>query len=512
MINAKLQNIIDTKSAIGNAIVNKGGTITGETPFFNYAAQIDGISTGTPQTIFTASDGSKWALTNAVNLVNDAGNVTHDFNYWQPANNSTSDPILNVGTVNGNISGNIRIVQVNQVNIAQYGNIVATDTSGGKYIGYNGYDSITNPSPTGNATFNRWLLNNSATGTVIFANATFTTGTFNGSNVVLNQSVMTESASASYGGQVLDSKIKDGHIFIGGQKSTFSNQTIEKRLESNLGFIGATANFGGAIRAFALNNGFIYAAGTSGNGIQKFYEGNLVRVANSGSIGGDQIEALVVNNGFVYVAGDQRLIQKFHEGNLVRSTNSPTYNSTIYSLAVNNSFVYAGGLGDNFVPPRIIRYHESNLGVINNVAFDTFGTSGAGVYDMFIENGFIYAAGGGDAFRGFKKYVESNFALDSNSPSGDVWGKSIVVGGDFVYGSGNFSTSVTISKYHKSNMVFLANSSAFNSSTPNISALSFNNTFLYAGGSGFNGVKKYSTFSIGTFDNQTFYTATKIKE
>jgi len=46
MINAKLQNIIDTKSAIGNAIVNKGGTITGATPFYSYASQIDNISTG----------------------------------------------------------------------------------------------------------------------------------------------------------------------------------------------------------------------------------------------------------------------------------------------------------------------------------------------------------------------------------------------------------------------------------------------------------------------------------
>lgn len=46
MINAKLQNIIDTKSAIGNAIVNKGGTITESTPFYSYASEIDNISTG----------------------------------------------------------------------------------------------------------------------------------------------------------------------------------------------------------------------------------------------------------------------------------------------------------------------------------------------------------------------------------------------------------------------------------------------------------------------------------
>jgi hypothetical protein len=58
MINAKLQSIIDTKSAIGNAIVNKGGTITGETPFFNYAAQIDSIEVGGASKILYTNGGT----------------------------------------------------------------------------------------------------------------------------------------------------------------------------------------------------------------------------------------------------------------------------------------------------------------------------------------------------------------------------------------------------------------------------------------------------------------------
>ena len=261
MINTKLQSIIDTKSAIGNAINNKGGTITTNTPFFNYAAQIDGISTGTPQTIFQASDGSKWALTNVVNLVNSAGNVTYDFNRWQPANNGTSDPILNVGTVNGNISGNIRIVQVNQVNIAQYGNIVATDTLGGKYVGYNGYDFSTNPTPSGNVVFNRWILNNSASGTVIFANTTFVNGgTFNGPNSSINQ--------------------------------------------SSIPFVLSSPNTLSSIQALTSNNGHIFVYDAAQNGVRKLTESNLVNVAFSGGYSGGDVRDVKVNNTLVYVCGN----------------------------------------------------------------------------------------------------------------------------------------------------------------------------------------------------------------
>jgi hypothetical protein len=185
MINAKLQNLYNIKNDIGTAIVNKGGTITESTPFYSYAGQIDSISTGTPQTVFQDSTGAKWALTNVVNLTNVSNNVTSDFNWWQPANNTTSDSIMTVGTVNGNISGNIRIVQVNQVNVAQYQNTAIKDIGGNTYTGYNGYDAITNNNPTGNIIFNRWILNNTSTANILTNNSILTNlGFFNGPNIV----------------------------------------------------------------------------------------------------------------------------------------------------------------------------------------------------------------------------------------------------------------------------------------------------------------------------------------
>jgi hypothetical protein len=401
MINTKLQNIIDTKSAIGNAIVNKGGTITSETPFFNYAAQIDGISTGTPQTIFQASDGSKWALTNAVNLVNDAGNVTHDFNYWQPANNSTSDPILNIGTVGANISGNIRLVQVNQVNISQYVNIVAVDINGAKYEGFNGFDFVTNPTPTNTATFNRWLLNNSATGTVIFANATFTTGTYNGPNVIVNEANMAFiNNTANYGGIIRSVTTNNGFIYVGGQ----TNQTVKKFYESNLGFVGNTANYGGDIQSVTINNGFIYAGGQTNQTVQKFHEGNLVFVGNTANYGGI-IVSVTTNNGFIYAGGGtNQTVQKFHESNLVRVGNTADYGGIINSVTTNNVFIYVGG--DTNLTVK--KFHEGNLVFVGNTA-----NYGGGIQSVTTNDGFIYV--GGQTNQTVQKFEESAITADNQT-------------------------------------------------------------------------------------------------
>jgi hypothetical protein len=498
MINAKLQSIIDTKSAIGNAIVNKGGTITGETPFFNYAAQIDGISTGTPQTIFAASDGSKWARTNAVNLVNDAGNTTSDFNWWQPANNGTSDPILNVGTVNGNISGNIRIVQVNQVNIAQYGNIVINDTTGAKYVGYNGYDANTNPTPTGNTTFNRWLLNNSASGTIIFANTTITNGgTYNGPNAIINEADMTRIVnSANYGGSVKALASNNSFIYAAGD----TNQRIQKFFESNL--VRATGtnvsnNYLGTINQLVINNGFIYAGGEgSERVVKKYHESNLAFVGNTSNNG--SIRALTINNSFIYASGAfAETVQKFHESNLAFISNTVSYGDTIWSITINNGFLYVAG-STNIVS----KYHESNLAFVENS-----GNYGSSIYAIKINNGFIYAAGFGGTVH---KYYENNLAFVGNTANYGGAIEKIIIDNGFIYAGGR--DIFQVKKYNESNLSLVGNTVNFGGT---IRSLITNNGFIYAGGANAdfsNGnVQKFQKSGI-TPDTQTFYTATKIKE
>jgi hypothetical protein len=499
MINAKLQNIIDTKSAIGNAIVNKGGTITGETPFFNYAAQIDGISTGTPQTIFAASDGSKWARTNAVNLTNVSNNVTSDFNYWQPANNSTSDPILNVGTVGANISGNIRLVPINQVNIAQYVNIVATDVNGAKYVGYNGYDSQTNPTPTGNTTFNRWLLNNSASGTVIFANTTITNGgTFNGPNSSVNEANMAFIGNTiSYGSTITSITTNNGFIYVGG-----TGQFIRKYNESNLALVSnSSESYGGFIDTITTNNGFVYIGGRSNRTVQKFHESNLVFNGATNSYGGD-IKSIKTNNGFIYAGGwSVGTVKKWHENNLVFSANSPAYGGDIYSITINNGFVYAGGHSNRTVQ----KFHESNLAFVGNTV-----SYGSTILSLHTNNGFIYV--GGETNRTVQKFYESNLAFVGNSASfgGDII--SITTNNGFIYVGGETDgggySNGSIKKYYESNLTFVGNTVNYGTF---INSLATNNGFVYAGGPSSQTVKKFQEAEI-LAETLTFYTATKIKE
>jgi hypothetical protein len=497
MINAKLQNIIDTKSAIGNAIVNKGGTITGETPFFNYAAQIDGISTGTPQTIFAASDGSKWALTNAVNLVNDAGNVTSDFNYWQPANNSTSDPILNIGTVGANISGNIRVVPVNQVNIAQYVNIVINDTTGAKYVGYNGYDSQTNPTPTGNTTFNRWLLNNSASGTIIFANTTITNGgTFNGPNTIANiTNLALINNTASYGGTVRAVFTNNGFIYAAG----VTNQRIQKFNESDLARASGTNvsnDFGGTIFAITVNNGFIYAGGFV-NRIQKFYESNLALVGNTGDTG-SFVLTMKTNNGFLYAGGSNGVVGKYYESNLGFVGNTAAFGGAVRAITTNNSFIYAGGSNNE----KVEKYYESNLASAGNTP-----NYGSTIFAITTNNGFIYA--GGQTNQRIQKFNESDLARASGTNVSNDYGGTIfaiTTNNGFIYAGGQ--TNQTIQKFYESNLGFVNNTANYGGQ---IQTVKTNNGFIYVAGDTNETIKKFQEQGLSQ-ESLTFYTATKIKE
>jgi hypothetical protein len=498
MINAKLQSIIDTKSAIGNAIVNKGGTITGETPFFNYAAQINNISTGTPQTIFTASDGSKWARTNAVNLTNVSNNVTSDFNWWQPANNSTSNAILNIGTVGANISGNIRLVPVNQVNIAQYENIVATDTDGAKYVGYNGYDSSTNPTPTGNTTFNRWLLNNSASGTVIFANTTVTNGgTYNGPNTSINEANMAfVNQSGSYNGTILRLAINNGFIFAAGSTQSGFNRGVAKYHESNLVISGNTVNFGGIIRGLAVNNGFIYAGGQTNQTIQKFGESNLTFIGNTNDYGGT-IRAVTTNNGFIFAVGDtNNQVKKFHESNLTFSANSNSYGTTVNDLAINNGYVYAGGLSS---VGTVQKFHEGNLAFVGNTV-----SYGGTINTLKTNNGFIYV--GGETNRTVQKFHESNLVFVGNTANYGGTIRSLTTNNGFIYVGG--IDNQTVQKFYESNLAFVGNTNAYGSS---IADLKVNNSFIYAGGDTVERIKKWNE-SSSSLETLSFFNITKIKE
>jgi hypothetical protein len=456
MINTKLQNIIDTKSAIGNAIVNKGGTITSETPFYNYAAQIDNISTGG----------------------------------------------------------------------GAYSTFVAQDQDNAKYTVYTGYDSVTNPTPnlSNNFAFNRWLLNNSATGDIVLTNVVVEIGgTYNGANAAFtNETNLTfVSSSANLGQEIEQIITNNGFLYTPGP-------TVSKIYESNLVVDLSSNVYGPSVSAIAINNGFLFVGGAvlsgTNRGVTKLYENNLALTGanlntSSTSNFGNAILSIVINNGFIYAGGQSvaggRGIVKYREDNLSNLGNANLYGTNVFTMATNNGFVYAGGnQGTNAatsVNSTIKRWYEDNLAFVNNTA-----VYGGVIRSIAINDGFIYV--GGQTANVVRKYREDNLALVGNTASygGGIF--SITTNNGFIYvggsnGAGSTDTSQSnIRKYYESNLAFVSNTVNYGGV---IGAVTTNNGFIYAGGANSTSddirIKQYREVGL-TPDDQPFYNITTIKE
>jgi hypothetical protein len=148
MINTKLQNIIDTKSAIGNAINNKGGSITVDTPFYEYAPAIENISTGggaystwvvqsETNALYTTYNGYDFAINPNPNLSN------RPFNSWLLNNSATGDIVLSntILTSNGTFNGPNTVLNESALFFVQSSSVangianVITSFEGNIYVG-----------------------------------------------------------------------------------------------------------------------------------------------------------------------------------------------------------------------------------------------------------------------------------------------------------------------------------------------------------------------------------------
>jgi hypothetical protein len=430
MINAKLQNIIDTKSAIGNAIVNKGGTITSETPFFNYATEIDNISTGP-----SAYNG--WAVQDVTNAK------------------------------------------------------------------YTSYDGIIDGTSGGNNTyaFNRWVLNNSTTNSILLANTVMITSNDSIVNIVSeNQANMAFiNSTNAFTGDITGLATNDGFIFGAGK-----NQKVLKYNENNLSFITNTvdAQMLGTIKSLTINNGYVYVGSDTNTSIRRYYETNLAFQGNTAAYGGE-VTALTTNNGFIYAGGrtNQR-VQKFNETNLAFVGNTNDYGGYIATIAINNGFIYAGGQTNNTVQ----KFHESNLAFVG--ATNSYGGL---IYSISVNNNFLYVGGDfGTSANQVKKFHESNLAFDSNSNSYGATIHNLTTDNGFVYvgGTGNATAHRNVKKYYESNLVFVGNTNNYGG---DINVITINNGFLYAGGESNRRIQKFQT-SEAVFNNTALYEIKSLKE
>jgi hypothetical protein len=499
-INAKLQTLINIKNDIGTAITNKGGTITSETPFFNYASEINNISTGTPQTVFQDSTGAKWALTNAVNLTNVSNNVTSDFNWWQPANNTTSDAIMNVGTVSANISGNIRIVTVNQVNVSQHNNIVATDVNGNKYIGYNGYDYFTNPNPTGNNNYNRWILKNDATQKVVFQNAIMSVlGNYNSSTIVVNQSVILFNTSnlTNLYNTITAIAMDNDFLYVGGYVN--NSTSLVRKYNNNFGYVGQTnfyisAPSSGTIRRVLVDENHIYAAG-DGAVVKKWDKNTFSYVGVSQNFGGD-VTALGVEGNNLYVGSYDR-ISVLNKQTLSLITNFPSnLPGRPAHIMFDSVYIYVHTSSPS--PGNIKKYWKSNLGFIGNTSSSyAINTSGKIVEQDF---SYLYAFSGSNLVR----FSKSTLVADSVLPTNESSNSSLIKDNNYLYATGS-----TVRKFSYPALSYVGTTNVTRPS--NLAVVS--NNFIYFSNTG---VSDKNLFKYQTFAEQpaveNVFTITKIKE
>jgi hypothetical protein len=360
MINTKLQSIIDTKSAIGNAIVNKGGTITGETPFFNYAAQIDGLATGAT---IDGYDESK------VYIV---------------ANSSINFPTTNISVNNGFAYTH------------RFNNVISKF-----YAGNLVFDS--NITGTGYTT-NSILINNGYIYTG-GGNATISNiRRFHESNGVLDIS------SEAYGNTVRALALNNGYLYAVGSGATAN---IRRYHEGNLVFDINSASYGNLITTMAINNGIVYIAGSNQTGVNRgvgaYHESNLTLITNSANLSG-VATSMRINNGFVYVGYDGG-IRKYHEGNLGLvgsiSLSDDTFIETTNGFL--QAFTIIGG-GTTIIS----KYYESNLALLLRINYIV----NAGVAATTKYNNLVYIGCDGGASQRFiySFITNTGYTNISNTP------------------------------------------------------------------------------------------------
>jgi hypothetical protein len=246
----------------------------------------------------------------------------------------------------------------------------------------------------------------------------------------------------------------DAFIYAGGD----GNRQLQKFHEGNLVKVTQSVSLGpntqSDILSIVSNNGKIFV-GTELNRVRSFHESNLVLAVNSPAISNLRGVSLAVNNGFVYVPRRNfRNVLQLFESNLV-STGGATANYTgeVQAVAINNGFLYVGGFRSTTGVNRgVSKYHESNLVLVGNTVNYAESSVAGNIFSIAINNGFLYV--GGDEANIVQKFNESTLALVGQTSSFGQPLNSVSISNGFIYVGGR---SQRIGKYYEGNLAFVAN-------------------------------------------------------
>jgi hypothetical protein len=309
-------------------------------------------------------NGSKFILSNSVERLNNGTSTNFRYNYWFAGNNSVSKNLINIATSFTTYTGgglNTTLQQMSQINSQQVDSqsYIAQALNGTKYIHYNGYNFVSKTLPT-NASFNVWLINNSASGSLLVNNVVSTTflGNITGNVTGTNESVFALARTgANYHSPSPSQDImylnvsNNGLVFVAlPQRSIWSiyNFTTGAFID-NRTYTQPTVNYDGNVD-FALSNNSVYVA--AGANVRRFSQSNNTIIADNGS--GSGYFAAYLNNGFVYALSSFNYVSKFREDNL-QKLGDVYLDSRPFRATFHNGSMYVSGSQNSY---RII---ESNL-------------------------------------------------------------------------------------------------------------------------------------------------------
>jgi hypothetical protein len=359
MINTKLQSIIDTKSAIGNAIVNKGGTITSETPFFNYASEIDNISTGS---VLTGNATANQVFNGQTFYSNDANTqLTGTFTF--NGNATTSD--VGTGKTFYATNGTILTGTASLAPTFRLGQIVTNLSS-----------NI--------ATFNTTLVNDGGGFSFVSDNNfVYVGGSGSAVRKYHKDNLSLVATSPSAGASVEGLILKDGFIYGSAYRNTVKYYT------SNLAVVASS--FTGAYEptkpigmGFIGSNLYMYhpVSSSSRGSVFRRNENTLsiLNVTNIGvppfnysEFGQSTLAKMIVNDNKIYFlgfnnsTGYQLQITNESYSNIARTTVTDGTNPMMFGLYQNSLYIATMPTGS--FGSRVRRYNSSTLSLTNEISW-----------------------------------------------------------------------------------------------------------------------------------------------
>jgi hypothetical protein len=372
---------------------------------------------------------------------------------------------------------------------------IFTATTSGKTLGGTLTGSSTLPNVTFAGAGGEWTFTNNAsttnftiaTGTVVASPALTVSGDYH------NSGTFTHNSGTVYFEKDGPSATLQGDMVEGNAFHNVIVNTSQAGDFRGIPSITQTINYGGDIRALAMDDNYIYAAGATTNRVNRYNRHTLEYIDQTNVTYGGAIYAILVDDNHIYAAGATTLrVHRYNKHTMAYIDQSDSYGNTIWALAQDDNYVYAGGAGTS--PNRVVRaYDKTNLS--NNIGATP--DYGGIIYAIAVDDGFIYA-GGATNLR-VRRYNKETFAYlnQTNVTVGTIY--AILVDNEYVYAAG---TNQTIRRHNRETMNFIDQSDSYGG---NIWALGMDDTHIYAGGATTNEVRQYRRDTLAFTDAAPSY-------